>query len=108
VPVGVDHAGHHDAALGIDLLGALGHLEVGPDGLDPVADDEDVGLVEHGARVVHGQDRAAAEHQGPAGLRRRSVGSSVGRAHCWASSTSSSRIGRLSVHRSVVSAATLL
>ena len=27
VPVGVDHPGHHDAAGGVDLLGALGHVE---------------------------------------------------------------------------------
>ena len=30
VPVGVDHAGHHDAAAGVDLLGALGHVQAGP------------------------------------------------------------------------------
>ena len=27
VPVGVDHAGHHDAAGGVDLLRAVGHVE---------------------------------------------------------------------------------
>ena len=37
-----------------------GTCEAGPDGLDPLADDEDVGVAEHGPGRVHGQDGAAA------------------------------------------------
>src|SRR5918994_1375182 len=44
VPVGVDHARHHDAAARVDLGGALGYFETRTDGLDAVADDEDVGV----------------------------------------------------------------
>jgi hypothetical protein len=54
VPVGVDHARHHDPVPGVDLDGALRHLHVDPDGGDPVVDHEDVGAREHAVGVVDG------------------------------------------------------
>ena len=74
VPVGVDHPGHDDAAAGVDLLRALGHVQAGADGGDPVVDDQDVGVGQDRAGVVHGQHRAAAQHHRAAGLRRLSSG----------------------------------
>jgi hypothetical protein len=62
VPVRVDHAGHDDAAPGVDLLGALGHRQVVADGGDPLAVDEDVGIGEHRAGVVHRENRAGSEN----------------------------------------------
>ncbi len=62
VPVGVDHAGHHDAAGRVDLDGPLGHRQRGADGGDPVPDHEHVVVGEHIVRGVHGEHRAAPEH----------------------------------------------
>ena len=67
--------GHHDAAGGVDLQGAVRHLEVLADRGDPVADDEHVGAGQDGVGVVHGQHGAAAQHDGTA---RRSGASVLG------------------------------
>ena len=72
VPVGVDHAGQHDAVPCVDLHSAVRHCEVRSDLGDPIADDEYVGRWQHSMRTVHRQHRAAAQHhRGPA---RRLVG----------------------------------
>ena len=68
VPVGVDHPGHDDAAGRVDLPGPLGDVEGGADGGDPPVDDQDVGVGQHAAAVVHRQHGAAAQDDGPAGL----------------------------------------
>ena len=62
VPVGVDHARHHDAAGRVDLQGAVRHGQAGSDRLDPLADDEHVGADRTLRLVVHRQHGAAAEH----------------------------------------------
>ena len=67
VPVGVDHAGHHDAAGGVDLEGALRGGEPGADLGDAVVDDEHVGAGQHPVLVVHREHRAVAEQHRPAG-----------------------------------------
>ena len=61
VPVGVDHARHHDAAAGVDLLCALGHLEVRTDRRDAVTDHQHVGVRQDRRRRIHRQHGAAAE-----------------------------------------------
>jgi hypothetical protein len=61
VPVGVDHAGHEDAAGGVDLLGTFGSGQADTDLRDPVVDDEHVGAGQNGVRVVHREDQAVAE-----------------------------------------------
>ncbi len=63
VAVRVDHAGHHDAAPGVDLGGALGDLQPLADRGDAVVQDQDVGVPQDRRGAVHRQDRAAAEHQ---------------------------------------------
>jgi hypothetical protein len=65
VPVGVDHARHHQATGGVDLDGALGHAQRGADRGDPVAVDEHVGVLEYLVRVVHRQHRAATQDHRP-------------------------------------------
>ncbi len=66
VAVGVDHAGQHDAAGGVDFRGALGHLEARADRGDSVARDQDVGAVLDPVRGVHREHRGVAEHERPA------------------------------------------
>jgi hypothetical protein len=66
VPVGVDHAGHNDAAGRVDLGRALGNLQAVADGSDALAGDQDVGALQDAMGVVHGQHRGVSEHQGPA------------------------------------------
>ena len=73
-----DHAGHENAAGRVDLRRALGHLEPGADGGDPVAGDEEVGAVQDVMSVVHRQHGRVAEHDRPS---RRQVGG--GRANTW-------------------------
>jgi hypothetical protein len=91
VPVGVDQPRQDDAVRGVDLDGALGDGEARADGLDPVADDQHVGVGEHGAAVVHRQHGAAAEDDGPSRLG--DLGARLGHG---ASGTSSDRYGRSS------------
>ena len=69
VPVRVDHAGHHDAAAGVDLRRALRDRQPGPDRGDLVAGHQDVGSGQDRVRVVHGENGPVAQHDGPAGLR---------------------------------------
>ena len=64
VPVRVDHAGHHDAAGGVDLERAVGRGQAGADLGDPVVDDEHVAARHHRVRVVHGQHGPVAEQHG--------------------------------------------
>src|SRR5262249_6559544 len=79
VPVGVDHAGHEDAAGRVDLGRALGYLEAGAaDGADPVAGDQNVGAMQDVMGVVHRQHGRVAEHDRPSW---RQVGG--GRAGSW-------------------------
>ena len=71
VPVGVDHARQHDAAGGIDLRGAVGHLEARSHRGDPLAADQHVGVGEDRVRVVHRQHGRVPEHDRLARLRSR-------------------------------------
>ncbi|CAG7643969.1 hypothetical protein SBRY_30942 [Actinacidiphila bryophytorum] len=66
VAVGVDHAGHDDAARRVDLDGAVGDGEPRADGGDAVADDQHVVAGEHLPGGVDGQDGAAAQDDGTA------------------------------------------
>ena len=61
VPVGVDHAGHHDAAGRVDLGRAVRDVERRADGRDPLAFDEDVRVAKHGPGWGHGQHGAVPE-----------------------------------------------
>ena len=65
VAVGVDHAGHQDAAARVDLDGALRHRQVLADRGDRVARDQHVAVEEHAGRV-DGDHDAVAEHDRPA------------------------------------------
>ena len=81
VPVRVDHAGHDDAARGVDLPRALGHLQGRPDLGDPVAGHQHVGVGQHAVRGVDGEHRAAAQDDRPPdgrGHRRPPVARSAG------------------------------
>ena len=53
--------GHDDAAAGVDLAGAVRHLQRDADLGDPVAHHEHVGTGQHGVRIVHGEHGAAAQ-----------------------------------------------
>ena len=64
VPVGVDHAWHHDAAGGVDLGRAGRHLQARAHFGDALASDQDVSARQDPVRVVHRQHGAAAEHDG--------------------------------------------
>ena len=68
VPVGVDHPRNHDAVRGVDLVRGVRRVQSGPDRGDLVADHEHVRVVQDLVVVVHGQHRAAAQHDRPAGL----------------------------------------
>ena len=61
VVVGVDEAGHHDAAARIDLGGAAG-MQSAADGDDLAALDQHVGLWEVAHLGVHRHHGAAADH----------------------------------------------
>ena len=104
VPVGVDHAGQHDAARGVDLDRAVGHRQLRADGLDPLADDEDVGRGEDRVAGVHREHGPAPEDQRPTCLR----GAAARRGRCvhellhWRSSRSLEFAGRMSVWRSQI------
>jgi hypothetical protein len=80
VAMGVDHARHDDAVGGVDLDRALGHRQAGADRLDPLADDEHVGVLQDRLAVVHGEDGAVPEDLRPTVV---VVGDAVvrGRAH---------------------------
>jgi hypothetical protein len=65
VPVRVDHAGHHDAAGGVDLLRPLRDVESRTDRFDPITDEEDVGVLVNGVPVVHREHGAATQDQRP-------------------------------------------
>jgi hypothetical protein len=75
--VRVDHAGHDDAAGGVDLERVIRHLQAGADARDPVADDQDVRVAVDVVGIVHGQHGAAAQHHRPAGLDHRMVAAHV-------------------------------
>ena len=77
----VDHARHDDAVLGVDLDGALRHVEPLTDGLDPLPHDEDVGAGENRPAGVHGENGAAAQDDGPAALEVRAAGVLTGCCH---------------------------
>ena len=62
--------------LRVDLDGALRRLRPVPDRRDPLADDQDVAVGQHGLPVVHGQDGAAPQ-TGPAGPARPLAGGSA-------------------------------
>ncbi len=67
VPVGVDHAGHDDAAGGVDLEDPVGAGEPVPHLRDAVADDEHVAAGQHAVVVVHRQHRGVPEQHRTAG-----------------------------------------
>lgn len=64
VPVGVDEAGAEDRAGGIDDHG-VARAEVGADGGDGVALDEEVAAVDDAEAGVHGDDGRAGEEDAP-------------------------------------------
>lgn len=59
--VGIDEPGSDDAAFGVDDLCVLRSIDVLPDRLDRVPDDQDIRFLQHGAIGVHGDDRAVGE-----------------------------------------------
>jgi hypothetical protein len=66
VPVRVDHPRHHDAARGINLHGVVGRGERMAHGLDLLADDQHIPVLDHFAGRIDGQHRGAAEdHRAP-------------------------------------------
>ena len=62
VPVGVDHPRHHDAAARVDFRRTLRYVKVRPHRGDPVAGHQHVRADQDRVRVVHGEHRAAAQH----------------------------------------------
>src|SRR5690606_35276702 len=64
VAMRVDHARHHDAAGGVDLVGAVRHGEACADLGDLAVDDEDVALRQDRVGIVHRQHDPVAEHDG--------------------------------------------
>jgi hypothetical protein len=53
VLVGVDHPGQHQAAAGVDLLGAVGDGEADADRGDPAVYREDVVVFQDGVGGIH-------------------------------------------------------
>ena len=62
VPVGIDHAGHDDAAGRVDLRGAIGNRKAGANRRDRLSGDEYIGVFKDRVRVVHREHGRVAEH----------------------------------------------
>ncbi len=65
MPVRVDHARHQHAAGRVDLHRPVRRRQLLADRGDPLADDQEIGVVLNGVSVVHGEDRRVPEDQRP-------------------------------------------
>jgi hypothetical protein len=69
VAVSVDHAGHDDAAVGVDLHRAVRRGQADAHLRDAVTDHQHVPTGQDGVRVVHGENQTVTEQHRPAVVR---------------------------------------